>query len=363
MSAEEPVPAATPLPTRTRTGPGRVNLIGDHTDYNQGLALPMAIGLGVTVAVTPADDDRVVVTSDAYPGERAVLPLVPDADGVAGLEPAWARLVAALVLLARPPTGLAVHVTATLPRGSGLSSSAALSVALADAFGVEGEARSVAVLCREAEHRIGVPVGLLDPLVCAGGRAGNALRIDFATGATRDVPVPEAADVVVVDSGIRRDLRSSAYATRVAECAAAESRVGPLGLAGPADLFALRDPVLRRRARHVTSECARVDAFASALAAGHLAGAGLVMDESHRSLAVDFEVSTPELDELVKSLRDRPGVHGARVTGAGFGGCVVVLADPGALDPAGLGHRAWRVEAVDGTVTAHERRGAGGAST
>ena len=351
------MPAATPQPTRTRTGPGRVNLIGDHTDYNQGLALPMAIGLGVTVAVTPTDGDRVVVTSDAYPGEQADLPLVPDADTVIELEPAWARLVAALVLLARPPTGLGVHVAATLPRGSGLSSSAALAVALAEAFGVEGDARSVAVLCREAEHRIGVPVGLLDPLVCAGGRAGCALRIDFATGATEDVPLPGTAAFVVVDSGIRRDLRSSAYATRVAECAAAADRIGPLGLAGPDDLVGLRDPVLRRRARHVTSECARVDAFATALSAGDLAGAGTVMDDSHHSLATDFEVSTPELDALVASLRGRRGVHGARVTGAGFGGCVVVLAEPGALDPVGLRHPAWQVEAVDGTVTARERGG------
>ena len=106
----------------------------------------------------------------------------------------------------------------------------------------------------------------------------------------------------------------------------------------------------------MTSECARVDACASALDAGDLPGAGAVLDDSHRSLAADFEVSTPELDELVAAVRARPGVHGARVTGAGFGGCIVVLADPGALDPAGLGYRAWRVEAVDGTVTARERR-------
>jgi galactokinase len=338
------------------TGPGRVNLIGDHTDYNEGLALPMAIGLGVTVAVTATGGDQVLVTSDAYPGERAVVALVPDADTVATLEPAWARLVAALVLLARPAEAVDVHITSTLPRGSGLSSSAALSVALADAFGVEGDARSVAALCREAEHRIGVPVGLMDPLVCAGGRAGSALRIDFATGVTRDVPLPAAAEVVVVDSEVRRDLRSSAYATRVAECGAAAAVVGPLGLAGPDDLIALRDPILRRRARHVVSECARVDAFAQALSAGDLAAAGNQMDASHRSLAVDFEVSTPDLDDLVASLRARPGVHGARMTGAGFGGCVVVLGEPGALEVGALGRPAWRVGAVDGTVTARARR-------
>jgi len=338
------------------TGPGRVNLIGDHTDYNQGLALPMAIGLGVTVAVTRSTEDRILVTSDAYPGERAVVPLVPDVDDVVGMDPAWARLVAALVLLARPSAGSDIHISSTVPRGSGLSSSAALSVALADAFGVDGDARSVATLCREAEHRIGVPVGLMDPLVCAGGRAGNALRMDFATGATRDVPLPGDAAVVVVDSGLRRDLRASAYATRVAECRAASAVVGPLGLAGPDDLVGLRDPVLRRRARHVVSECARVDAFARALAGGDLEGAGAQMDDSHRSLAEDFEVSTADLDTLVASLRGRPGVHGARMTGAGFGGCLVVLTEPGALDLRQLGRPAWLVGAVDGSVTARDRR-------
>ena len=336
----------------TRTGPGRVNLIGDHTDYNQGLALPMAIGLGVTVVVARSGDDLVTVTSDAYPGERAVLPLAPDADTVPTIQPAWARLVAAVVTLARPAVGVTVHVTSTLPRGSGLSSSAALSVALAVALGVDGDARVVAGLCREAEHRIGVPVGLMDPLVCAGGRAGNALRIDFATGATRDVPLPDGAEFVVVDSGLRRDLRSSAYATRVAECEAATAVVGPLGLARQEDLAGLREPVLRRRGRHVVSECARVDAFARALGEGALSVAGEAMDASHRSLSEDFEVSTPELDDLVASLRARAGVHGVRVTGAGFGGCVVALTDPGALDPVALGRPAWRVEAVDGTVTA-----------
>ncbi len=343
-------------PSGRHRGPGRVNLIGDHTDYNEGLALPMAIGLGVTVDVAPSNDALVTVTSDAYPGERAVIPLVPDASLATMLEPAWARLVAALVGLARPESGMSVHVTSTLLRGAGLSSSAALSVALADAFGVDGDARTVAGICREAEHRTGVPVGLMDPLVCAGARVGHALRIDFATGDTRDVPLPEGAEFVVVDSGVRRDLRTSAYATRVAECGAATGVVGPLGLAGPADLVGLRDPVLRRRARHVVTECARVDGFADALAGGDLATAGAVMDASHRSLADDFEVSTPALDQLVGSLRAHRGVHGARLTGAGFGGCVVALCDPGALDPDGLGRPAWRVEAVDGTVTTRRRR-------
>jgi galactokinase len=312
----------------------------------------MAIGLGITVELVATGDDRITATSDAYPGDRASFPIAPDADTVATVDPPWARLIAAVAGLARPETGWAVHVTSTLPRGAGLSSSAALAVALADAFSVDGGPVVVARLCREAEHRTGVPVGLMDPLVCAGGRAGHALRIDFATEATRDVPIPSGAEFVVVDSGQLRDLRTSAYATRVAECGAAEAVVGPLGLAGPDDLAGLRDPLLRSRARHVISECARVDEVADALGSGDLAGAGSAMDRSHESLAGDFAVSTPHVDGLVASLRARPGVLGARMTGAGFGGCVVVLAEPGALDPDALDLPAWRVEPVDGTVTA-----------
>ena len=199
------------------------------------------------------------------------------------------------------------------------------------------------------------PVGLMDPLVCAGARVGHALRIDFATGDTRDVPVPEGAEFVVVDSGVRRDLRTSAYATRVAECGAATAVVGPLGLAGPADLVGLRDPVLRRRARHVVTECARVDGFADALAGGDLATAGAVMDASHRSLADDFEVSTPALDSWWP-LRAHRGVHGARAHRGRVRRLRGGPGDPGALDPDGLGRPAWRVEAVDGTVTARRRR-------
>ena len=335
---------------RRGVGPGRINLIGDHTDYNQGLALPMAIGLEVAVTFEPRSEPWIEVTSDAYPGERTSIPSVVDPHTIDDVEPAWARLVAAVVSFARPASGGLVHVSSTLPRGSGLSSSAALAVALADVFGVEGNALVLARLCQAAEHRIGVPVGLMDPLVSAGGRVGNALLIDFHTLAVRHVPVPPGAEWTVVDSGQRRDLRTSAYATRVAECEAAAAVIGPLGLATPADVLGLRDPLLRRRARHVMTECARVTEMAHALAHEDLVRAGHLMDGSHRSLADEFEASNPELDGLVADLRARPGVHGARVTGAGFGGCVVVLGEPGAIDPGAPGPPAWRVTPSDGTV-------------
>jgi galactokinase len=331
-------------------GPGRVNLIGDHTDYNQGRALPMAIGLGVTVTYAPTADAGITVVSDAYPGEQAAFPMVTDPDTILALEPAWARLCAAVASLARPDSGGNVHISSSLPRGSGLSSSAALAVALADVLGVEGDAGVIARLCQTAEHRIGVPVGLMDPLVCAGGRAGHALWIDRATDTTRQVQLPKGAQWTVVDSGQRRDLRTSPYALRVAECEAAAAVVGPLGRAGPDDLPGLRDPLLRRRARHVIGECARVDACALALERGDLASAGALMDASHASLTDEFEATTPEVDDLVAQLRGRPGVLGVRMTGAGWGGCVVAIGEPGALDGQTLGAAAWTVTPVDGTV-------------
>ncbi len=337
------------------TGPGRVNLIGDHTDYNLGLALPMAIGLGVTVEYRPSDDEAIVVTSAAF-DEQAVLPLDVSAgeEAIAGLEPPWARLIGAMTALARPESGGTLHIEATLPMGSGLASSAALTVALAEVFGVTGDPTVVARLCQDAERRAGVPVGAMDPLVCAGGRRGHAMLIDFSTLGHEHVPLPADAEIVVVHSGRHRTLSSSEYGARVAECEAASAIIGPLGQAGDRDLLGLRDPLLRRRARHVVSECRRVRECAAAFRAQDLVASGVLMTESHRSLADDFDVSTAALDELVETLAARPGVFGARMTGAGFGGCVVALCRPGAVDPASLATPAWKVEASDGTVAGRQ---------
>jgi galactokinase len=195
----------------------------------------------------------------------------------------------------------------------------------------------------------------MDPLVCAGGRAGSASLIDFSTLSVEYVPIPGSAEIVVVDSGQHRTLRDTEYAVRVAECEAAAETIGPLGLAHESDLAQLRDPLLLRRARHVSSECRRVHQVAEALLSDHLRAAGTYMTESHRSLAEDFGVSTPGIDSLVDHLRSIDGVYGARMTGAGFGGSVVALSRTGAIDVESFPAPAWRVTSTDGTAACHDR--------
>ena len=330
--------------------PGRVNLIGDHTDYNQGLALPMAIDLGIEVELASGDGDRLVLTTTFDPEPAALaLDLAFDPEVLAAISPPWAQLAGAVLALSRPPWAGTARISSTLPPGAGLSSSAACCVALALAFGVTAPPPVMAQLCQRAEAAAGADVGVMDPLVIMAARAGHALSIDFSSMSTEPVPVSPALDVVVVHSGEVRRLGSSAYAARRAECDAVAVAIGmPLGLAGDDDVRGLSDPLLRARARHVVSECRRVRQMAPALAAGDGVTAGRLMVESHRSLAGDFAASTPVVDALVAEVMSLPGVHGARMTGGGFGGCVVALCEPGALDPSRWPGRAWRVHPCDG---------------
>jgi galactokinase len=333
--------------------PGRVNLIGDHTDHTGGLVLPMAIDLGLTLRAV-AGGDEVRLSSADQAGE-AVVPLAAG-DGPAHRPPptGWARFVAAVVAETRadgaPVAGLRGSITTTLPLGAGLSSSAALEVAVAAALAAAAGAGPVDALrlarrCRRAEERaVGVPCGIMDQLAVAAGVAGHALCIDCTTETWTPVPIGDDLAVFVVDSGVPRRLEATPYARLRDECVAARARLGPLTEATVAEAEALDDPVLVRRARHVITENRRVRDAVAAFAAGDPAEVGRLMDASHASLRDDLEVSVPPLDRLVARLRRVPGVHGARLTGAGFGGSVVVLADAG-VDPGALGGRRVRPSA------------------
>lgn len=333
--------------SRFARAPGRVTLIGDHTDYNQGLSLPMAIGLTTEATYLPKVGTFLVgLSSDQFP-EQWELPLggpttpVPES-----------ALAARLVQLAEPKSGGTVVVTSTIPVGAGLASSAAFSVALLLSLGRDEDPVPLARLCQEAEAAAGSHVGLLDPWAIAGAQAGHALSIDFAALESHQVAIPEEAAFVVVHSGSNRKLGSSPYATRRAECDMAANHIGqPLGRCTLDDLSALSEPVLRRRARHVITECARVREGERLLARGNLSGFGAVMTDGHHSLAEDFRVSIPALDELVERLVRTPGVYGARMMGGGFGGCVIALCAPDSPALEAASHAplsSWRVGPVGG---------------
>ena len=328
--------------------PGRVNLMGDHTDQTGGRVLPMAIDLGTTI-VGERGGDRLRLRT-TWPDEAGLVELGLDGTSADEL-PSWGRAVAAVAARVRPEVGCTATVTSTLPIGAGLSSSASFVVAVALALGFEGSPLDLALLGQAAERAAtGVPCGIMDHLAITAGVAGHALRIDCHAHDVDPVALPPDLDVVVVHSGQHRILSAAPYAERVADLLAAEAIVGPLRLATVGDLPAIADPRLRRRARHVVTENQRVDVAVAALQAADRSALTAVLAESHASLRDDLEVSTPVVDDLVAALAATPGVLGARVTGAGFGGCVVALAEAGAALP-DLGQQ-WRVQAAGGATCA-----------
>ena len=325
--------------------PGRVNLIGEHTDYNDGLVMPIAIDRCTSVRIGARSDHLLRVTSQGFAQQLAwVLPLGPDREPAAA--DAWGRYVQAVVRALQDAgyslAGADVHISSDVPMGSGLSSSAALEVACAYALlrriGVQPDLTALARLCQRAENEyVGARCGIMDQFVACHGRAGHALLLDCRDLSFRHVALrfAVATRVMVCNSMVRHALASSEYNERRAQC---EAGVRQLAVRRPltrslrdvssvefADLAPGLDPLLQRRCRHVITENERVSAAAAAIERGDAAGFGQLMYASHASLRDDYAVSCAELDQLVEIARGIDGVYGARMTGGGFGGSTVNL--------------------------------------
>ncbi len=329
---------------RRVVAPGRVNLIGDHTDYTGGLVLPMAIDRYTEIRGV-VGGSRLQLTSTDEP-EPVDLPLQIARPQDA--KPSWGKYVAGVVAEMSPRHGFQGHVDTSIPIGAGLSSSAALEVAVAMALGFDGTTVDLARLCQRAENRAtGLPSGIMDQLTVAAGVAGHALLIDCTELTVVPVALPPDIEIVV-QFVAHRTLVGSPYADRVAQCAAAEREIGPLRHATIAQARSIGDPVVRARAMHVVGENERVTQFVDALTAREMGEAGRLMVASHQSLRYLYQTSTPAMDAAVDDLTNTPGVFGARMTGGGFGGCVVALAEPGAVTGG------WVVHAVDGAAVHEE---------
>ncbi len=313
---------------RVFRAPGRVNLIGEHTDYNDGLVLPAALDLECRVTAAPSASGRLTARSAAFEGERSwTLGRFERrgdwSDYVAGVAAELGRLGVAV-----PAADLVID--STVPIGAGLSSSAALEVAvglaLASLAATPITPLDLALACQRAENDfVGLRCGIMDQFVAVLGRQGHALLIDCRSLDHRLVALPRGVELVLVDTGVKHHLAASEYNERRSQCEQAASRLGSsLRDAAPDRVETLPKPA-RRRARHVVSENQRVERFVAACEAGRLEEAGALMYASHASLRDDYQVSCPELDFLVEGARGLPGVLGARLTGGGFGGSTVNL--------------------------------------
>jgi len=334
-------------PTHVSSGPGRVNLIGEHTDYNDGFVLPVALKRDVRFVFRPRADRSVRLFSLEYsePYTFDLDRLAHDDDSlwvnyVQGM--AWSLEEAGLRL-----TGIDAVLSGNVPRGSGLSSSAALEVSAAHAFMAAADQLTVltgpqiAKAAQRAENEfVGVNCGIMDQFISVLGKENHALLIDCRSLTYELVPMPEDAALVIGNTRASRSLASSAYNERRAEC---EAGVALLQSALPA-IRALRDVTsteleehktllpesIYRRCRHIVSENERVMETVDAFCRNDLVSVGRLMDASHESLRDDYLVSSPALDAMVAAMRSTPGCFGARLTGAGFGGCAVALVEPGA---------------------------------
>ena len=323
---------------RVFRAPGRVNLIGEHTDYNGGFVMPTAIDLETHVAAEARAEPCLVIDSENF-GERQQFPLADPEPRAQGDWSDYVRGVA--VTLERSGfrlRGMNLVIRGEVPIGSGLSSSAALEVAAAQALlaisGNSVPAPELARLCQRAENEfVGVNCGIMDQFVCCCARAGHALLLDCRSFNYRMVPLPADVRLMICDTKVRRRLNAGGYNQRRAECEEGvrllQSRDSTVRSLREATLEILEQvplpEVIFRRCRHVITENARVTSAAAALEAGDLAAFGRLMGDSHKSLRDDYEVSCEELDLLVRIAEALPGVYGSRMTGAGFGGCTVSL--------------------------------------
>jgi len=319
--------------------PGRVNLIGEHTDYNDGLVLPCAIDYRTVIAARPREDRTVRVVAADYGDAMDEFSLDAPIERVES--PMWANYVRGMIwALAQrglPLQGMDLAISGDVPQGAGLSSSASLTVAVGRLFATLPGVKQlspidIALIAQQSENDfVGTKCGNMDQISSACGKQDHALMIDCRSLDVEPVPIPEGAAIMIFHSHVRRGLVDSEYNTRREQCEAAARHFGVPALRD-IDMATLEqrggelDPMTLRRARHVVTENERVLAAAGALAAGDLARMGELMAASHASMRDDFEITVPLIDQLVDIVKDAIGARGGvRMTGGGFGGCVVAL--------------------------------------
>lgn len=357
-------------PTLLVRAPGRVNLIGEHTDYNDGFVLPMAIDRALWIALAPRRDRRVRLRALDF-GTWADI----DPDRLEHADDGWPEYLRGVAWALRTAghtlRGWQGVMAGDVPIGAGLSSSAALELAIARAFqataGFPWDAAEIAGHARRAENDwVGMNCGIMDQLISAAAVAGSALLIDCRSLETTPLPLPPDCVVLVLDSGTRRGLVDSAYNQRRSQCEVAAQTFGVPALrdvdeATFSECAAQLDALSRRRARHVISENGRTLAAAAAMRQGAAVRLGALMNASHESLRDDFEVSTATMDALVACAQAQPGCLGARMTGGGFGGCAVALVRADAVESFAPAVARGYQAATGHTLTHHVCRPAAGA--
>ncbi|MFI6181715.1 galactokinase [Nonomuraea sp. NPDC051191] len=316
--------------------PGRVNLIGEHTDYNDGFVLPFAVPWGVSAAVTPRADQTIRLLSLQSSGGPVELSAREEATG-------WARYaVGVLAMLGDRVAGADIAIDGDVPQGAGLSSSAALEVAVAsalnDVHGLGLTPMEIALLSQRAENDfVGMPCGIMDQAASALCQEGHALFLDCRSLGSRNIPLDLAAEglsILIIDTQVHHEHAGGEYAKRRAECESAAGKLGVPSLRDVTDLAAALDRLQgaeRKRVMHVVTENHRVEALIGLLRAGKVTEIGALLNASHLSLRDQYEVSSPELDVAVEAAF-RGGARGARMTGGGFGGSAIALVPDARLD-------------------------------